>query len=286
MKTACVIPGQLAPAILRESSLVPAPHPALSCVGGESLDSPSDGWFGSAGQFSFLWRKPWSQTPGQQKRGIKIQIGRQGSRCPKRGRMLSKKAWGKAARPAQPQVTRSLRHHTAARFGGSEGTRQHLRESRLQAGRGRKANKEASLPPEQRKSLWQGQPCRQDTPLPAGQPKLVRLEAATSRPGAAPASRVHACCQRHGGLCRTGPRRDLGEPMAGAEADGAHGAEGQSSALPRLQLWAWQLLAVPGHRPACWLRLGPVLAFICLWVITGKVLTTAWPDIRIRHCRV
>lgn len=57
---------------------------------------------------------------------------------------------------------------------GSPGCRQ---------GGGGKLTKKPPSPQERRESLWQRQPCRQGMLLPAGQPKLVSLEAATGRPG-------------------------------------------------------------------------------------------------------
>lgn len=133
---------------------------------------------------------------------------------------------------------------------GSPGCRQ---------GQGGKLTKKppSSLPQERRESLWQRQPCRQATPHPAGQPKLVRLEAATGCPGSPalllPAVPVPAASD----MASPGRQRTPVHPPShrgprGAEAGGSLGAEGQSSALalpPTRQAEDWQrgARAAPCH---------------------------------------
>ena len=117
--------------------------PSFAALKGQALLFPAlrDGWR--------CWRKLQSRTPGEQKRrGIKIQIPR--AATAKKRRVLSKKAGGEcsqASSPPGPSHPATPGHRTTACFRGSEGTRQHLGESWLQAGRRRKANKETCLLP-------------------------------------------------------------------------------------------------------------------------------------------
>lgn len=123
------------------------------------------------------------------KRGEELKFKYPGGARAKKRRMSSKEAWGECGQ-ARSTSGSIPSHRTlgtaplpvlgeARALGsgtGSPGCRQ---------GVGGKLTKKppSSLPQERRGSLWQRQPCRQGTPLPAGQPKLVRLEAATGRPG-------------------------------------------------------------------------------------------------------